>query len=274
MNWLQAGPGRALLDLFRDEGFDIRLREDYFNVYEAQCSLARVRWMRRAGTGRLSVHRAYLQAASSKGERQTGYQSFDVTAAFVARYAAMLPAIRRNACKRHGKEGLLEAQCLRDNRAGTPLLVVDRQIRLPGGRDRLDVLAVSGSRARRLMVAVELKRGLDNRIQAVATQTLKYLEMLDPKEAGLSAAVAQAYQRVCAQLRAIGWQAPDPDLIEAGMPVAGLVALADYKAKSQLLSRAEAAAKNLSRPVAFCLLESSHFRLPDPATWRSLLPVG
>jgi hypothetical protein len=269
MVWLGTARGRTLLELFRDDCFDIRLRENYFNVYEAQCSLARVEWVAGSETARLVVNRKYLAGTTLQTDGPDDYEAFDVNDDFVGQYGELLPALRRTACELHGDEGLLEAKCLRDNRTGTPLLAFDRQIILPGRRDRLDVLAVAADRSRPLMVAVELKRGLNNDIQGVAAQTLKYMEMLDPDGAGLRPDVARAYQRVCSQLRVLGWEAPDPTLITPGMPVGGLAGLADYNAKSKLLGRAEAAAKNLVRPVGFCHLDMAKLVLPDPATWAS-----
>ncbi len=274
MQWLQAGTGRILLDLFRGEALDIRLRDDHFNVYEAQCSVAKVEWKRMAGgTCQLSVHEAYVRGLGlTASGRAGGYECFRVTDAFVSEYARALPDLRRTAIEWHGKEGLLESACVRDNIAGTPLLAFDRQIVLPGRKDRLDVLAVSADRLRPVMVAVELKRGLNNDIQGVARQTLKYMEMLDPTGAGLRHDVGVAYERVCDQMRALGWPAPAAGLIRPGMPVVGLAALAEYNAESKLLQRAQSDATTLARPIAFCQLDMSHLVLPDPETWLPASP--
>jgi hypothetical protein len=269
MAWLQTGTGRALREAFRDEALDIRLRDDYFNVYEAQCSLARVEW-RSAGEGmcQLKVHEAYLRGGALQSSGPTGrYVSFAVTDSFVTDYVRCLPDLRQRAAERHGNEGRLEAKCLKANLAGTPLLVFDRQVVLPGLPDRIDVLAVSADRSRPLLVAVELKRGLNNDIQSVAGQTLKSMQMLDPYGEGLRHDVALAYARVCAQMLALGLRAPDPALIKPGMAVAGLAALAEYSTESRLLQRAESDARSLRRPVGFCQLDMSHPVLPDPESW-------
>ena len=271
MLWLESGPGRALMDLFGAEGLDTRLRADYFNVYEAQCSLARVRWMQGDRVARVSVHRAYLLDTPLLRETGSDYVTFVADDSTVAEYARHFQTIRRTAEKsHHGAEGTLEAQCLRDNLTGTPLLAFDRQIALPGERGRrLDILAVAADPSRPLLVAVELKRGLNSDIQYVARQTLTYMEMLDPDRTGLRADIGRAYQRVCTQLRALGRSAPNPTLIRPGMPVAGLAAFADYKAKSKLLGRAEVDAQTLARRIQFCHLDLSRLVLPDPATWPS-----
>ena len=119
------------------------------------------------------------------------------------------------------------------------------------------------------LVAVELKRDLDNRIQEVASQTHAYLEMLDPSGAGLREDVARSYKLVCGQLKDLGLKAPSPDLIEVGMPVVGVVALANYNPKSKLLDRALADARSLERKVHFCRIEDGDLILPPPACWSS-----
>jgi hypothetical protein len=269
MAWLDTDTGRALRAAFRDDGLDIRLRDDYFNVYEAQCAVARVEWRGGGpGTCQLKVHEAYLRGGALQSSGPVGrYESFVVTDAFVSDYVRCLPDLRKRAAERHGHEGRLEAKCLKANLVGTPLLVFDRQVAMAGLPDRIDVLAASADRARPLLVAVELKRGLNNDIQSVAAQTLKYMELLDPDGRGLRLDIALAYARVCAQMLALGLRAPDPSLIKPGMAVAGLAALAEYSAESRLLQRAQSDAPTRLRPVGFCQLDMSHPVLPDPEVW-------
>lgn len=153
------------------------------------------------------------------------------------------------------------------NLEGTPLVVIDRQIVNGRPRVKLDMLALTVDRGEPTLVAVELKRGLDNRIQQVAEQALKYVKMLDPTGAGLRADVARSYRDVCEQLRALGFKSCDPALIRAWMRVVGLVALADYNPRSRLLGRALKAARRLDRPIAFCQLTGDRLTLPPSSQW-------
>lgn len=91
--------------------------------------------------------------------------------------------------------------------------------------------------------------------------------MLDPERSGLRADVARSYRLVCRQLRALGLKACDPDLVREGMPVLGLVALANYNDKSKLLGRARRHAGQLDRTVRFCFLDDARPTLPPPREW-------
>ena len=113
---------------------------------------------------------------------------------------------------------------------------------------------------------LELKRDLDSRIQHVPVQLARYLDMLDPDGRGLREDVAESYRQVCEQLRALGRSAPDPSLIQPGMEVIGLVALANYNPKSALLGRALEKAGKLERRIYFCFLGTNGI-VPAPSRW-------
>ena len=122
------------------------------------------------------------------------------------------------------------------------------------------------------MVAVEMKRDLDSSIQKVSEQTAKYLRMLDPDGAGLREDVADSYRDVCHQLRVLGFEAPDPDRIRTGMPVKGLVVLADYNDKSELLQKAFDLALGLDREIGFCRISKDDLILPPEKGWSRPQP--
>ena len=272
--WLRTGPGQALVDIFKQHHLDVRLRGNYLNAYDAQCSLARVQWTRRGGAS-LVIHKAYLhdsplsQQPNLNRERNP-YARFAVTREFVRHYADALPKIRELVSDRYVQpEGKWEEECSRANLEGTPLLVIDRQIVSGRPSTRLDILAMSGVDSTPFMVAVELKRDLDNRIKDVPQQTANYLRMLDPNGEGLREDIARSYVDVCRQLRALGFKAPDPELVRPGMRVAGLVALANYNEKSKLLAMAFAEARKLDREIKFCKLGKDDLVLPAETEWIS-----
>jgi hypothetical protein len=160
---------------------------------------------------------------------------------------------------------------VRANTQGTPLVIVDRQVRRPGDPDqsRLDLVAVTTDQAP-MLVAIELKRETDPRIQEVPEQLHRYLEMLDPRGEGLAADVAEAYGTACAQMTALGRPGPDPKLLRAGMPVRGLLILADYNPKSKLLARARVCARGLPRPMLLWMMENRDLPVPVPQEWQAL----
>jgi hypothetical protein len=271
--WLMSPEGRALIGAFAEHGLDVRLRGDYFNAYWANCSIAKVSWLPRRNRPLLRIHRKYLVDAPPLTAKGRGdYVGFDLSTTDGVAYRSSLPAILGAAEKHIGEEGRWEQRTIDSNLVGTPLLVIDRQVVNGKPRVELDMLAVATAADKPMLVAVELKRDLDNRIQHVAEQALKYVKMLDPDGTGLRADIATSYRTVCQQLRDLGLKACAPDLIQLRMPVVGLVALANYNSKSQLLDRALEAARRLDRPIRFCHLDGNHPRLPAPSEWFSEKP--
>lgn len=273
--WLQTDPGRKLVTLFKKHRLDVRLRDNYLNAYLAQCSLANLRWNDKKQTATLAIHKAFLRGSPlalqpNLNSERNAYARFTVTRQFADAYASALPAIQEVVAAGYLKpEGVWEEDCSNANLYGTPLLVIDRQIVSGKPAARLDLLAIGNADSTPFMVAVELKRDLDSRIQQVPEQTAKYLRMLDPDGTGLRKDVAESYADVCRQLGALGFPAPDPDHVSAGMRVEGLVALADYNEKSDLLRRAFARSLLLDREIRFCRISNTDLILPAESEWIS-----
>ncbi len=266
LEWLGSSTGRRLLGLFDRFQLDVRLRNNYFNAYRAQSSLARVKWQMRKGIPRVEIDRAYLERSRLLVDGSK-IQKFDVSDQFLELYGRELPRIRSTVDKQYASpEGEWEAKCVSANLDRPTLQIVDRQIVNSSPPLRLDVLAVSTEGDRPAILATELKRDLDSRIQHVPAQLARYLDMLDPGGRGLREDVASSYRLVCEQLRAIGRSAPDPDLIRAGMDVVGLVALANYNPKSALLGRALETAGSLERRINFCFLGTNGV-VPPSSRW-------
>jgi hypothetical protein len=269
IKWLTTAPGRVLCAAFAEHKLDVRLRGDYLNAYRAECSVAKVEWQGVLKRAVLSIHWKYLAntpellTSPKRGE----YCYLALSAEHTKTYCSSLPMILRAVEDYIGEEGRWEQRCVEANLEGTPLLVIDRQI--VNGRPliKLDILAVAPGTSGATLVAVELKRDLDNRIQDVPKQALKYVEMLDPDGFGLRADIAASYADVCRQLRMLGFKACDPALIRPGMRVVGLVGLANYNEKSRLLGRAREAASHLDRPIRFCRLDGDQLTLPPESEW-------
>ncbi len=275
--WLRAGTGRRLIDAFKELDLDVRFRDDYLNAYEAQNSVAKLRWKTGGGVD-LEIHTKFLRDSPlarrpNLNPEHDPYARFDVTREFASAYLDALPAIQELVAAEYAKgEGEWEAKCVKANRWGTPVLVIDRQIVSGKPAARIDILAIGGGHSDSYMVAVEMKRDLDSSIQKVSEQTAKYLRMLDPDGAGLREDVADSYRDVCHQLRVLGFEAPDPDRIRTGMPVKGLVVLADYNDKSELLQKAFDLALGLDREIGFCRISKDDLILPPEKGWSRPQP--
>ena len=259
------GIGAPLLDALR--ALDLRIRDNEINFYSADKSLLKV------SQSALVLHYKYAAGCELAGARKSkgGYLSLPFTEQSVTEVLEHLPSILKNVREHAGVEGPWEEALVRANEHGTPLVVLDRQVRRPGDGDqrRLDLVAVTTDEAP-MLVAIELKRGDDNRIQEVPEQLHKYLEMLDPDGEGLSADVADAYRIACTQLKSLGRVGPDPRTLTAGMPVRGLLVLADYNPRSTLLARARECARRLPRPMFLWTTAKRDAPVPIPQDWQPL----
>jgi hypothetical protein len=293
LTFLTKGMGKALIDAFKINELDIRLRGDYVNAYAVGNSLAKIERVRQSA--RLSLSRKYLKGIElpdqvKPRERLPAQVAkkprANVTIALnknsIDAYVRALPSIKANAQKYAKPEARWEERCIRANIGGCPQEVLDRQIAkgdltktLAAGRKRrgairLDVLTVLAEPDRGV-VAVELKRDLDGRIQHVARQLIKYLEFLDPNGEGLSEEIAASYQQAAGQSRALGLSAPSAKAISAGVPVYGLIGLANYNPRSKLLERAKKNAGSLPRNLYYCFInEGSDQELPPRTEWCRL----
>lgn len=270
--WLFSDVGQQLRGAFAEHKLDVRIRGEYLNAYRANCSVAKVGWRRRDRQAELRIHRKFLVDTPLLLGGQAGggnYVTLPATVEGIETYRSSLRTILHTVDDYIGEEGRWEQRCVAANLDGTPLLVIDRQI--VNGRPpvKLDMLAVAPDASGSSLVAVELKRDLDNRIQHVAEQTLKYVRMLDPAGEGLRADIAASYQTVCGQLRALGLKACAPELVRPRMRVVGLVALAAYDERSTLLKRALESAGRLDRPIRFCRIDQDRLTLPAESNWFS-----
>ena len=257
------GPCRIILRGCRDAELDVRLRDDYLNVYFRGRSLARI-----VGRGRrparLEIHHKFLVAdrIGDFAGRQIGDRcAFDVDAEFAEGYVAHLNEIIERARCHVGPEESVEVRLLQGNDSEAAVCCFDRQIQVPGTRRTLDLMGLAAGDVPAL-VAVEVKRYPDRRIQDVPRQLHEYLGIFDPKREGLRADIAQSYRTVSEQLRSLGLPAPVPTQITEGMPVYGLVIVSEYNPSSRLLPRAHELAAKLDRSMYLWLPADGEFLIP------------
>ena len=260
---LLEGPCRVILGGCRDAGLDVRLRDNYLNVYFHGRSLARI-----VGRGecpaRLEVHHKYLvsdRIGGFEGRRIGDHCVFEVDADFAEGYVVHLNKIIERARCHVGPEESVELRLLQRNDSATAVCCFDRQIQVPGRRRTLDLMGLSASGVPTL-VAIEVKRYPDQRIQDVPCQLQGYLDIFDPWRKGLRADVARSYRTVCEQLRRLGLSAPDPKQITEGMPVCGLVIVSNYNPRSCLLGRAHELASRLERSMYLWQPADGEFLVP------------
>lgn len=262
------GTSAPVLAACRAAGLDVRLRENYWNAYDAGRSVAKIAWA--GGAARLVVHRKYLHTDAFPGVKRTAkkdYVYLPVVDRLARQFDAELPRLRLQAAGYARTEERDEVRLLRDNDGDVPVSTIDRQVQVPGTRRTLDVVGVTTSGTPTLAL-VEIKRDRDNRIQQVPVQLARYLDIFVGAGGGLRADIASSLALVAGQLAELGFAAPSPSRFHAGMPVVGLVVLVRYDPSSDLLNRANRAARNLAHPI-WCWRPHDHtrLRLPPPEEW-------
>ena len=186
---LEHGPLHQILLACRAVNADVRLRGREVHLYVRGNRIAALR-LDRKGQPLLELHPKYCANSAlslfpfrhESGSRRR----FDVTKEFVSVWSAAVRLICKAAeSARSGPEGALEADLILANQGGTPGEIIDRQVQLPRAstRDRLDLLGVAldPTTGHDSLVAIELKRGTDTRIQHLPSQVARYVRMLAPK---------------------------------------------------------------------------------------------
>ena len=268
---LRDGPCATVFRACVDAGLDVRLRANALNLYFQGRSMARIVGRSRVAH-KLEIHHKYVvgdRIGEFAGRRSGSYLVFDIDAGFAATYAVGLAALIGHARGHAGDEENVELRLLQRNGGEAEVCCFDRQIQVPGTRRTLDIVGVTADGAP-VLVAVEVKRYYDSRIQSVPEQLHEYLEILDPGQAGLREDIAASYRTVCGQLQRLGRPAPDRQRITAGMPVIGLAIVSGYNPRSKLLSRAHRLAATLDRPIHLWQPGSGEFAIPPPSRWARM----
>ena len=156
---LLEGPCRTVLWARRDAGLDVRLRDDYLNLYFRGHSLARIVGRRRR-PAKLELHHKYVvgdRSGDYGARRSADYCAFDVDAAFAGVYTACLDTMIERARDHTGPEEDVELRVLERNDSTAAVCCFDRQIQVPGIRRRLDLIGFLAGQVP-AFVAIEVKR--------------------------------------------------------------------------------------------------------------------
>ena len=273
---LKHGRFSALLKTVAERWLDVQLRERYVDVYAGGrrvLMLAETRFRERRY--RASIHRKYLSGLALPDARSSSagdpYAHFDASPDFVSAYVSSLDTVLGNAKAYATPEAALEEQMIRQSRCpSSPVLFIDRQVQVHGIRRRADLIGVTiDPEAAARVVLVELKQGLDNRIQHLMDQMSAYRKTVAP-QGRLHCEVASSYRTVVAQKRELGLVPPAAAFPEGRPSVECLLVLADYNTKSKLLGRLRERARESSSGVKLILLEKDQYVLPPTDSWEAL----
>lgn len=273
---IKAGRFSGVLHAAASHQLDIQIRERYLDVYAQGCCVLKLEEGRSGPVAyRASIHHKFLQGVSladEQGCRARGnYVRFEASPQFIETYLRALDAILANS-RRYGRpEAALEEQMIgHSRRPSSPVLLIDRQVQVHGIRRRADLIGVSvDPEAAARVVLVELKQGLDNRIQHLTDQMGQYRQIIAP-QGRLHCEVASSYQTVVAQKRDLGILPPTVTFPEGQPAVECLLVLADYNPKSKLLDRLRERERESSFGVKLVLLGKHQYVLPPTDSWEAL----
>lgn len=252
---------------------DLQIRDDYVNLYHNGLSLLRLSNRTERCDYRAHVHWKYLQGVDLPGGHATGnYCQFDASDGFVDRYLAGLPQIRQNSEAHAKPEGSAEQDIvIRNHDDLAAVVVIDRQIQVPGIRRRADLMGLTVSVDGQMsFVLIELKRGLDNRIQDLTDQMGDYHQALAGEAHALRPDIQKAYRNVVRQKQALGLLPKSIQIPDEPLAVICLLALYDYNHKSELLDRLRQTAAQGVFNQWLVILPESQFCLPPRHCWEPL----
>ena len=276
LDQLKQGRFSMLLRAVAGRGLDVQLRERYIDVYARGCRVLMLAERRsQERPYHASIHRKYLNRlvlpSARSGSGRDPYAQFDASPGFVEGYMASLDTILGNSEGYVKPEAELEEHMIRQSHCpSSPILFIDRQVQVHGIRRRADLIGVTtycADRAR--VVLVELKQGLDTRIQHLMGQMGQYREVIAP-DGRLDHEVAAAYRTVVAQKRELRLLPPTAVFPDEDPSVECLLVLADYNSKSELLTRLRHRARDASYGARLVLLEKGTHILPPAAQWEEL----
>ena len=136
------GPCGVVLRACREADLDVRLRDNYLNLYFRGRSLARIVGRYRQ-VAKLGIHHKYLvddRIGDYIGRRSGSYCAFDLDSAFAKVYAAYLDSLIKRAYSYVGPEEDVELRLLERNDSTVAVCCFDRQIQVPGTRRTLDLM--------------------------------------------------------------------------------------------------------------------------------------
>ena len=216
---------------------DLRLRDNYFNVYHRGNSLAKVELGPREGPYRISISREFAEGElsdtrfpepSGKGTLVWRIPPMLLHAFFQTKHIDRLK--RRIAERNYGEEITFEQMLITDNMNREDFYIIDRQVIRPrADGKRVDALAIQqvepGINKYRFVV-LEAKLGCNPELEyEVGPQLQSYLDDIDQHFDEFKA----CYERTYCQMQKTGlFRQPAFDRIEIVRPVEGWIVVGGY----------------------------------------------
>jgi len=265
------GTMAPLLHVAKAYDLDVQIREDYINLYCRGLSLLKLEHLS-TGTYRAEIHVKFLAGVQLPGEmrRSKDYATFSAGGDFAQQYASQLAAISTNSRPYAKDEGSAEDGLVRNSlRARSDMAIIDRQLQLHHVSKRADVICLTSEDEPRFIIG-EVKYGLNNDIQTIPDQLAPYYRMRTEADGRLTQNAAEVYRRVVEQKRCLSLL-PDDIAFPAGRPrVECLAILCDYNRRSELLSRARAAARDCGFTIHVVQPSGPDYAVPPVAEWQRL----
>jgi hypothetical protein len=227
-----------LVDRIRRERgeLDLRLRDNYFNLYYKGNSMAKVAVLPPGRGYEISVHRKFTGAAD-EGLDPNSLPDYVKTVATPTELRSALSKTVLDQIARRikrinwGEEVTFEQMLITDNPPTPEFMIIDRQITGGAlGRSRLDLLAlrrVGKGDAEYQLVILEVKLGNNRELEGdVLTQQLRgYIGKLTDDFAGFS----RCYEKTYRQMRVMGLMRKEmPSEIRIVGPVEGVIVVGGY----------------------------------------------
>ncbi len=220
--------------IHREHGeLDMRLRDNYFNLYYQGNSMAKVR--KTSNDYEILVHRKFTKESDScrNQEKLVGYININKngeglrTCLSKTELDKMASRIKK---VNWGEEVTFEQMLITDNPPSTDFIIIDRQI--TGGsleKKRLDLLAlrrITGQENEYKFVILEVKLGNNTELEGkVLDQLRKYIEIIN----GNIDEFSRCYENTYQQMKELELLNDDlPEKIKISGPVEGIIVVGGY----------------------------------------------
>lgn len=184
--------------------FDLKLRDNYFNLYYKGFSLAKVTI--RAQDYKISIHKKFANHIFDNDRRFTKKPNGDYCL-FLISSALLHPFFQKKyldkLCSnikevRHREEIVLEQMVITDNLERDDIFIIDRQVTEPGWDKRIDLLALkqtNGNKYHFLVIEVKLGNSSDLKTK-VGSQLQGYIDHINQNFADWKKCYEENYRQI------------------------------------------------------------------------------
>ncbi|MBU1086170.1 MAG: hypothetical protein KKD05_01480 [Candidatus Omnitrophica bacterium] len=211
LNYIDDLRNRGKLSFLRNKNLigtdiDIQFRGDYLNLYYKGASLLKFKWLSK-NTYEITISKKYLEPSKIAWLQDKNRLNDNSLKPIRKNFKQIVAQLKRNIrYLGKGKENAFEQIFIENNcnvRNRPSFIVIDRQVVIPGSKDRLDLVAISkidGVNEYRLNL-IELKYGEDKRIPKVHDEQLEKYHLRFKND---YPNIAKQYQAIIRQKMSIG----------------------------------------------------------------------